>query len=389
MAVFRNSTDSKSDRSARDRARHRQLIRQKIREGIADIIAEESIIGQSKNKKIKVPIKGLKEYKFIYGFNKGVGTGKGGEKRGDKIGRAGEAQQGKSGQAGSMPGEDIYETEVDLEELINIMFEDLQLPNLEKKKYFYTESPDKRKIAGYKRKGIPAHLAKKKTLLNRLRRKNAYKREGILDEDESFPFHQDDLRYRRRVVRFKKHSNAVVICIMDTSGSMDVVKKYLARSFYFMLYRFIKIRYKNTDLVFIAHHTEAKEVDENEFFHKVESGGTFISSGYLKALEIIEKRYNPEIWNIYVFHCSDGDNWPEDNEKAVKTLSQLIEISNLVGYGEIKPNESYSWSSMIQHYKKIEADNFITLTIRNKEDLWPSFKKFLKMDKDYEELAPE
>jgi len=390
MPIFRHSINEKSDRSARDRARHKQLVKQKIKEGIVDIIAEESIIGKSKNKKIKVPIKGLKEYRFVYGINRGVATGSGGEKRGDKLGSDSIQQNGQqSGQAGSMPGEDIYETEIELEELIDMMFEDLELPLLERKKYFYTESDDNRKISGYKRKGIPAHLAKKRSLMNKLKRKNAYKREGILEDEEYFPFHEKDLRYRRRIVKPRRHSNAVVICIMDTSGSMDVYKKYLARSFYFMLYQFVKTRYKQTELVFIAHHTEAKEVDENEFFHKVESGGTFISSGYLKALEIIEKRYNPELWNIYVFHCSDGDNWSEDNSRAVSALQKLVEIANLVGYGEIKPKESYSWSSMIKEYEKIKADNFITLTIRSKEDLWPSFKKFLTMDKNYEELAPE
>ena len=116
----------------------------------------------------------------------------------------------------------------------------------------------------------------------------------------------------------KKESNAVVMCIMDTSGSMDTMKKYLARSFFFLLYQFITTRYRNVEIVFIAHHTEASEVTEEEFFHKGESGGTFISSGYLKALEIIQERYHPSLWNIYAFHCSDGDNFDSDNPAALR-----------------------------------------------------------------------
>jgi uncharacterized sporulation protein YeaH/YhbH (DUF444 family) len=164
------------------------------------------------------------------------------------------------------------------------------------------------------------------------------------------------------------------------------VKKYLARSFYFMLYQFIKTRYRNTEIVFIAHHTEAREVSEQDFFHKVESGGTFISSGYNKALEIIETRYNPAVWNVYAFHCSDGDNFDSDNKNALEAAVKLTEVCNLFGYGEIKPVSSYEWSSMIDYYKKVEAENFISLKIRSKEDIWPAFRKFLTLDKSTMEV---
>ena len=116
----------------------------------------------------------------------------------------------------------------------------------------------------------------------------------------------------------REESNAVVVCIMDTSGSMDRLKKYLARSFFFLLYQFLCTKYKAVEIVFIAHHTQAKEVTEEEFFHKGESGGTLISSGYKKALDVIQQRYHPDHWNIYAFHCSDGDNFESDNEEAMK-----------------------------------------------------------------------
>ena len=122
---------------------------------------------------------------------------------------------------------------------------------------------------------------------------------------------------------------------MDVSGSMDTTKKYLARSFFFVLSQFIRSKYSNVEVSFISHTTTAKEVNEFDFFHKVESGGTYISSGLNKAIEIIEKRYNPEYWNVYAFYVSDGDNWTEDNEKAIKAAKELCEVSNLVGYAEI------------------------------------------------------
>ena len=106
---------------------------------------------------------------------------------------------------------------------------------------------------------------------------------------------------------------------------MDTMKKYLARSFFFLLYQFLCTRYQNVEIVFIAHHTEAHEVTEEEFFHKGESGGTFISSGYNKALEIIDERYHPALWNVYAFHCSDGDNFDSDNAAALKAAQELTQ----------------------------------------------------------------
>lgn len=383
MAIFREFSNQRSDRSAGDRARHKELVKNKIRDGIADIIAEEAIIGKNKNKVIKVPIKGLKEYRFVFGKNnKGVAQGNGNEQRGQVLGQPGD-QDGKgqpgNGPAGNDPGEDAYETEITIEEAINLMFEDLELPKLEQKKFFQMETQTLKKLLGYKKKGIRVRLAKRKTLQNKLKRKIASTLSP--EEKEKFPFHINDMVYRKTVVDVKEHSNAVVICIMDTSGSMDQLKKYLARSFYFMLYQFIRTRYQNTEIVFIAHQTDAKEVSEDDFFHKVESGGTQISSGYKKALEIIETRYNPALWNIYAFHCSDGDNFSSDNEAAVESARQLSEICNLFGYGEIKPDAGYGWSGMMEEFSSIEAENFICLQIRNKEDIWPAFKKFLTLDK--------
>ncbi|TMA55617.1 MAG: DUF444 family protein, partial [Deltaproteobacteria bacterium] len=200
-----------------------------------------------------------------------------------------------------------------------------------------------------------------------------------------------DLIYRHMVEDVRPESNAVVLCIMDTSGSMDTMKKYLARSFFFLLYQFVCTKYRNVRIVFLAHHTESREVTEEEFFHKGESGGTFISSGYNKALEIIQERYHPSLWNIYAFHCSDGDNFESDNPAALKAAKQLCEVCNLFGYGEIKPLGSrYYESSMLNIFRRLEADNFQTVLIERKEDIWPSFKAFLAKERPREaEVAAE
>jgi sporulation protein YhbH len=392
-SVFRPYSPSealRSDRSAGDRARHRQKIRQAIRENIADIIAEESIIGQSRDKIIKVPIRGIKEYRFVFDPNNpGVGTGDGDSQPGQVVGQANGKDRGP-GTAGDEPGMDYYETDVTLEELVEIMFEDLELPDLERKNLRSIISDRTSKRKGYRRVGIHVHMDKKRTAINRIRRRVAQQGMEERGEDEElgaisdiedngrFPFHRNDVKFKRMRHADRPQSNAVVICMMDTSGSMDTLKKYLARSFFFLLYQFVRARYEKVEVVFIAHHTQAREVTEEEFFHKGESGGTHISSAYFKGLEIIQERYHPTLWNIYAFHCSDGDNASGDNEAAIKGAEELCDVCNLFGYGEIKPLDAIRYeSSMLENFEGIRKPNFRGLLIENKEDIWPSFKIFL------------
>ncbi len=388
--VFRpypSSDALRSDRSAGDRLRHRRKVRDAIRENIADIVAEESVIGQSGDRIVKVPIRGIREYRFIYGDNSGgVGAGDGDVEEGQVIGRRPGEGNGP-GEAGDQPGVDYYETDITLDELIDIMFEDLELPDLERKALRQMPVARGTKRRGYRRKGIRVHLDKRRTVVNRLRRKIATggkPAKSVADpaDKDRFPFDKDDLRYRRRMPDEEMESNAVVICIMDTSGSMDTMKKYLARSFFFLLYQFARTRYRNVELVFIAHHSEAREVTEEEFFHKGESGGTRISSGYNKALEAIRERYHPELWNVYAFHCSDGDNFSHDDEAALAAAHELCAVCNLFGYGEIKPPDSYfGGSSMQEKFDKIEAANFQTVMIKEKKDVWPGFRSLLDRER--------
>jgi sporulation protein YhbH len=302
------------------------------------------------------------------------------------IGKGQAEGQGQD-QAGDQPGVDYYETDVTLEELITIMFEDLELPDMERKALREVMSERLSKRKGYRKAGIRIRLDKKRTAVARIKRRLAVQNReaGEWDEDERFPFHQDDMIYRHTVEDIRPESNAVVVCIMDTSGSMDTMKKYLARSFFFMLYQFVSAKYRNVKIVFVAHHTEGREVTEEEFFYKGESGGTFISSGYNKALEIIQERYHPTLWNVYAFHCSDGDNFESDNPAAIKAAKELCDVCNLFGYGEIKPLGSrYYESSMLNIFRRLEADNFQTVLIERKEDIWPSFKAFLAREKPKE-----
>ncbi|WP_315067825.1 YeaH/YhbH family protein [uncultured Clostridium sp.] len=386
MAIFRDYTNNQidHDRSIEDRRRHRQLVEKSIKENLGDILSEESIVGESKNKKFKIPIKGIKEYQFVYGKNsRGVATGVGDEKRGEKIG-SGNKKLAKGNQGpGNDEGDDVYETEITLEELMDYISEDLNLPNLDQKKYSEIVTETSGKKRGYQTHGIRPRLAKKKTVMSKIARKQGKKRalkelesEGEIDR---FPFREEDLRYYRVKLKPRKDSNAVMIFIMDASGSMDITKKYLARSYFFVLATFLKRKYNNIAFEFIYHTTVARRVDEFEFFHKSESGGTYISSGINEALQLIEEKYPPAAWNIYSIYASDGDNWSEDNEKAVIAVKNICEISNMFGYAELLPS-TYTTTMYHKFKKEVTSEKFVPVIIKEKKDLWEALKIMLRKE---------
>lgn len=381
VAMIREYQPSGRDRSVEDRRRHKELVEKNIKENIGEIIADESIIGQAKNKKVKIPIKGLKEYYFKYGKNQiGIGTGTGKEEKGNRISKSSYQKSNGMGGAGNDEGEDIYETEITIEDAIGYLFEDLDLPYLQRKKFSDIMTENSSKRWGVRHKGIPPRLSKRHTMIEKVKRKKIAKQEQPQSlELNRFPFHEKDLKYFKVKPKLKRDSSAVILCIMDTSGSMGQTKKYLARSFYFLLYQFVRLKYMNVEVVFIAHTTVAKEVTEDEFFHKAESGGTYISSGYQKALDIIQERYNPSLWNIYAFHCSDGDNWGEDNEKTIICAKQLCDVCNLFGYGEIKTS-TYTSTIMNKYMEHIKTKNFSIVRISQKEDVWTAFVEMLKVE---------
>jgi uncharacterized sporulation protein YeaH/YhbH (DUF444 family)/intein/homing endonuclease len=182
-----------------------------------------------------------------------------------------------------------------------------------------------------------------------------------------------------------EHHNYIVDGILS-HNSMGEFEKYIARSFYFWMVRFLRTKYANVKIVFISHHTEAKEVTEEEFFTHGESGGTQVSSAYELALRIIQERFNPEDWNIYPFHFSDGDNLPWDNERCVGLVEQLMRQCNIFGYGEIREGHYRSPSTLMSAYSKIEDPKFIAVTISDRAEVYPALRRFFATNEN--EMAP-
>lgn len=357
-----------------DQARHKEKVRQVIKDNLPEIISEEGIITADDGKIVKVPIRSLELPKFRYAPEKldHIGQGSGDSKIGDVIGHAGTKGAGKGKGAGNEPGVDYYETEMTIEELMAIAFKDMGLPNLKPKAHHEIESPDV-KIADIRRAGplsrVDWRRTFKETLIRRAKAGEKPKLTGV---------RQEDLRFRSFVPSVRRESNAVVLAMRDVSASMGEFEKYISRTLYFWMTRFLRTKYSNVQIVFITHHTEAKEVDENTFFHLGESGGTKISSAFALALEIIKQRFDPNRWNIYPFHISDGDNWgQDDNERCLKLVSQLLEICNLIGYTEIQNSRLPSQpSTVMTAFSGIKDPKFVPATIGKKEDVYPALKKF-------------
>src|SRR6266536_3380732 len=357
-----------------DQARHNEKVKEAIKGNLAGIVGEEAIITADGDKIVKVPIRSLElpHFRFDDGRRKHAGQGQGGTRVGDVLGQqpGGQSGPGRGKQAGQEPGVDYYEAEITVDELAAMVFADLGLPFLKPKGRQEIESETVR-FNEIRQRGIMSNLDKKRTIAENLRR-NA--RSGLA---AFVGLKTDDLRFKTWERDVKYETNAVVIAMRDVSGSMGEFEKYITRSFYFWMVRFLRTRYKQVQIVFITHHTEAKEVDEDTFFNLGESGGTKVSSAYQLALDVANERYPSSEWNTYPFHFSDGDNWGEvDNQRCLDLVKALLARSNAFGYGEIQEGGRRSPSTLMSAFGQIKDPHFIGVTITRKEDVYPALKQF-------------
>jgi uncharacterized protein len=363
-----------------DQARHNEKVKEAIRKDLPGIIAEESIITSDGKKIVKVPIRSLElpRFRYDWGRNKHVGQGDGATQPGDSAGQPG---PGKGSGAGDQPGIDYYEADVTIDELAELVFEDLGLPHLQQKQAEIIEN-DSIRFDEIARKGLMGNLDKRRTVLQNV------KRNALAGRPSFGRVSEDDLRFKIWTETVRRETNAVVIAMRDVSGSMGEFEKYISRSFYFWMVRFLRTKYKKVEIVFVTHHTEAREVDEETFFKLGESGGTKVSSAYQLAQNIVEERFPPAAWNIYPFHFSDGDNWGDvDNRRCVDLVGKLLEASNVFGYGEIREGGARSSSTLMNAFQAIKSDRFISVVITDKKDVLPALQKFFRPAPERQEAA--
>jgi sporulation protein YhbH len=362
-------------RAERDRQRHNDKVREIIKKNLGDVVASSDIITADRGKIVKVPVRGLElpHIRFDPNDRKRVGQGQGGTQPGDVIARApGQNGQGVGKQAGQEPGVDYYEAEFTVEELAQMVFEDLHLPNLQDKGVKQIPS-DVLDFNSRAKRGLAGNLDRKRTMLE------ALKRNARQNNPNRWEIREEDKRFKTWEVVTEPQRNAVIFAMRDVSGSMGEFEAYICRSFYFWMLRFLRTKYANCEIVFITCHTEAKEVDETAFFSLGDSGGTRMSSAYALAIDIINKRYNPREWNIYPFLFSDGYNWGD--QECVELVRRMLGVSNLIGYGEIGSDSwqsSFGFAPLGQAYQDaFEADRRVVLVkINDKADVWPALQKF-------------
>ncbi len=407
-------------KSAVNRQRFMRRFKKQIKDAVREAIAGRSIknIDES-GEKITIPAKDIQEPSFNYGKGGNRNIVLPGNKdyiQGDHIKRS----PGSSGGAGKNSeaseegeGQDDFVFEISREEFLEIFFEDLALPNLVKTQI--AKIPTFKTIrAGYTSEGTPANINIVRSLKGAKARKLAlggsYKKEiadleleianieannkqdsrlALLYEKltklkshiAKIPFIDPfDIKYNNRIRQPKPTTQAVMFCLMDVSGSMDEAKKDIAKRFFILLYLFLSRSYESVEVVFIRHHTSAKEVDEQEFFYSRETGGTVVSSALELMRDIVEARYPSQEWNIYAAQASDGDNWNNDSPKCHDILvNDLLPYVQYFAYVEIMPRHHQSlWEAYLSI--KDTYPQFAMQEIEEFKDIYPVFRELFKRD---------
>ena len=406
------------NKSAVNRQRFIRRYKTQLKKAVSDAVAKRSIQDVESGESISIPTRDISEPIFH--------QGKGGRKEmvhpgndrfvtGEQIerpqGGGGQGGRGSGDASNSGEGADDFIFEISKDEYLDLLFDDLELPNMEKNQTAkLVETKNVR--AGYTSNGVPANINIVRSLQNSLARRVVMQKGkksqlseleeqlAALGNDEStiserlllekeiaelkrriaaVPFIDTfDLRFNNYVKRPSPSSQAVMFCLMDVSGSMDQPTKDMAKRFYILLYLFLTRTYKNVEVVYIRHHTQAKEVNEHDFFYSQETGGTIVSSALELMSEIMHSRYPASEWNIYAAQASDGDNWADDSPHCKELLAQqILPWVRYFSYIEITNRAHQSlWFQYEQLAKAFP--HFAMENIRSQEDIYPVFRELFK-----------
>jgi uncharacterized sporulation protein YeaH/YhbH (DUF444 family) len=416
MAQLIDRRPNAKNKSTVNRQRFLRRYKKQIKKAISKQISERSITNIDGGESVSIPTRDISEPTFRNdkgGVREGVYPGNKEFAQGDKIKRPLNQGQEKGRRASDTgEGEDEFAFEISKDEYLDMLFDDLELPNL-KKNQLRKMTKSKTVRAGFTSDGVPTNINIVRSLRSALSRRVAMgaeprrvlheleaelqaldqevggdetKRLALQEEIEvlrgrirKIPFIDTfDLRFNNFVQRPEPTSQAVMFCLMDVSGSMDQETKDIAKRFYILLYLFLTRSYRDVDVVYIRHHTQAKEVDEEEFFYSRETGGTIVSSALEMTRDIIAQRYPPTDWNIYAAQASDGDNWNDDSPVCEQILAkQLLPQLRYFAYVEITKRDH---QGLWDHYSRLleSNDNFAMQHIREFEDIYPVFREFFR-----------
>ncbi len=405
------------NKSAVNRQRFLRRYRQHIKKAVAEAVSKRSITDIDKGEQISIPTKDISEPVFHHGRGGQVNNILPGNKefiQGDRIPRPPGGAGSGSGPGASDSGEgmDDFVFQITQEEFLDFMFEDLELPNMVKRQLSGNES-FKMHRAGISNEGSPGRInivrslraanARRLALTGGKRRKMKELEQDIAELEALDPLLRDsgkleelkaqlaklharvsrvpwlddfDLKYNLHVKQPIPRSKAVMFCLMDVSGSMNQATKDMAKRFFILLYLFLQRNYEHTEVVFIRHHTSAKEVDEQEFFYSRETGGTIVSSALKLMKEVLDDRFPLNEWNVYGAQASDGDNWNDDSSTCYKLLmNDIMPKVQYYSYIEITPrNHQALW----EEYETVKAgfpETFAMQQIVDVGDIYPVFRE--------------
>ncbi len=401
--------------------------KKQIKEAVSDAISNRSVTDITSGEEVTIPKRDISEPIFHQGQGgkrERVHPGNDQFTPGDRIARPPQGQGGGSGDGDASDqgeGEDDFVFSISKDEYLDILFEDLELPNLRETQLDKLVQY-KTHRAGFCQDGVPTNIDIVRSLKGSLARRIAMtagkKRrlseleaalaealadsptdtalvktlekeiEALNKQISAVPFIDTfDLRYRNFEKRPHPTSKAVMFCLMDVSGSMDQATKDIAKRFYILLYLFLTRTYSDIEVVYIRHHTQAKEVDEQEFFYSQETGGTIVSSALKLMHEIVKERYDAAQWNIYAAQASDGDNWADDSPNCTEILkNQLLQSVRYYAYIEItQRNHQSLWREYDALAK--QYDNFALEHIQAVEDIYPVFRQLFHKNRAKHDAA--
>ena len=416
MAQLIDRRPNAKNKSTVNRQRFLRRYKKQIKEAITEQISKRSVTDVEGGESVSIPTRDISEPTFRKdkgGVQEGVYPGNKEFAQGDRIKRPINQGQGKGRRASeSGEGEDEFAFEISRDEYLDMLFDDLELPNL-KKNQLRKMTRSKTVRAGFTNDGVPTNINIVRSLRSALSRRVAMgagtrrqlrELEAELEslqqqpgngEARSMELQQEiealrlrlrkipfidtfDLRFNNFVQRPEPTAQAVMFCLMDVSGSMDQKTKDIAKRFYILLYLFLTRSYRDVDVVYIRHHTQAREVDEEEFFYSRETGGTIVSSALELTREIIAQRYPAGDWNIYAAQASDGDNWNDDSPRCQQLLAkELLPQMRYYAYVEITRRDH---QGLWEHYANLldGNDNFAMQQIREAADIYPVFREFFR-----------
>jgi uncharacterized protein len=356
-----------------DHARFRHIVRGRIRKNLRKYITKGELIGRKGKDRVSIPVPHIDIPRFRFSDQQRGGVGQGDGDVGDPVGPGDQPGKGKAGQG---EGDHALEVDVSIDELAEILGEELELPDIQPKgESRITNQRDR--YSGIRRVGPESLKHFKRTYREALKRQIIT---GTFDpKDPIVVPNPRDKRFRSWKTTSEPVANAVIIYMMDVSGSMGDEQKEIVRIESFWIDAWLSKQYRGLESRFIIHDSVAREVDRETFFRTRESGGTMISSAYKLCKQIIEADYSPEEWNIYPFHFSDGDNWSMDDTLACVELlkNHLMPWSNMFAYGQVE--SPYGSGQFIKDLREHFSDDshLVMCEIPNKEAIIQSIKDFL------------